>query len=383
MKAATAETRLEIDAKWDGFSASQRASTPEFLNRLAWAHKLINNTDRLPGPAAKARLFQAMGTADFPYLAGSSLERSLVATFNETPAVMDSIFQKTTHRDFRQTAAVRLDGADSRLQEIGESGEYTDANMAETAYLYALKTWGKKIPMAWRLLLNDDLAAFNSIPTRFGRGARRTREWYLTQMFWDADGPLDAYFDVTGKGQDGVASTALNPTNLAAAITEMLLYTDDAGNPITVVPKYLVVPPALYQTAIECVSEQNLAVIATGVGNSAASQRLSSSNEFIRRFKLEVLNNPWIPQVVTSGTKGATTWALFTDPNELAAGEMATLEGEAGPQVFLKVSNQQRVGGGVDPMGGSFENDSVEYKVRDVFNAVRMAPQAGWASDGQ
>lgn len=383
MKAATAETRLEIDGQWDGFSASRKSSAPEFLARVAWAHKVLHNTDRLPSAMAKARLFQALGTADFAYLAGSSLERTLVATFNETPAVMDKIFQKTTHRDFRQTAAVRLDGADARLQEIGESGEYTDAHLVETPYLYALKQWGKKIPFSWRLLLNDDLNAFASIPLRFGRGARRTREWYLTQMFWDASGPLDAYFDVTGKGQDGVSNLPLNAANLGTAITEMLLYTDDDGQPISVNPKYLVVCPALYQVAIELVAQERLAVIATGVANSAASTRLSDSNQFIRGFNLEVVKADWIPNIVTSGTIASTTWALFTDPNELAAGEMATLEGEAGPQVFLKTSNQQRVGGGVDPMGGSFENDSVEYKVRDVFNAVRMAPQAGWASDGQ
>lgn len=374
---------LDIDASWDGYIAARAAANPVFYARLAWAQRVMFNTDKLPAHVAKSRLIQAMGTADFPYLAGSSLERQLVATFQETPAVMERVFQKSTHRDFRQTAAVRLDGADARLQEIGESGEYTDANMAETAYLYALKVWGKKIPLAWRLLLNDDLNAFASIPIRFGRGARRTREWWLTQMFWDASGPLDLYFDVTGVGQDGVSALPLTAANLATAITAMLLYTDDGGNPVTVTPKYLVVTPALYQTALELVEPQSLAVIATGVGNSAASTRLSASNAFIKKFSLEVLLNPWLPQIVTSGTKGATTWALFTDPNELAAGEMSTLEGEPGPQVFLKTSNQQRVGGSVDPMGGSFENDSVEYKVRDVFNAVRMAPQAGWASDGQ
>lgn len=374
---------MTIDNAWDGYTACARGKGPNFIARVAWAHKVFYNTDGLPVHLAQARLIEALGTADFPYLLGTTLQQELIAEFQETEPVMEQVFQKTTRPDFNSRAAIRLDGADTMLQEIGQDGMYTDADMAETAYQYKLQQWGKKIPLSWRMILADRLNAFAGIPRRFGRGARRTREFFLTKKFWDASGPLDTFFDVTGQGQDGVSNLPLNAANLGTALSAFLQYTDNNGQPINVMPKYLVVGPSLYQTAIELVEPQTLAVIATGVGNSAASLRQSASNAFIKKFNLTVLLNPWLPLVVTTSGVKDKTWALFADPSDIAAGEVATLEGEAGPQIFMKVSNQQRVGGSVDPMGGSFENDSIEYKVRDVFGATTMSPQAGWASDGQ
>lgn len=373
----------ENDAAWSGYQGVRAKTDAKLLARLAWASRVINNEDGLAPDYARARLLMALGTADFPYLAGQVLDRSLMAEFQETAPNFERVFQHTTRRDFRKGQAIAMDGADGKLQEVPPSGEYTDAQLTETAYEYAIKKWGKRIPLAWELLRNDDLGAFRSIPARFGRGSRRTREWYLASLFWDANGPIDAYFAANIGGQASVSALPLNAANLGTAISTMAQYKNKNGEPIVARPKYLAVGPSLEQTAIELVSERALAVIATGVKNTTEVTRVSSSNEYVRRLGLEVITVDHIAEIVTSGTKAATTWALFTDPADIACGEVADLEGEVGPQIFMKVSDQQRVGGSVDPMGGSFQNDSVDYKVRMCFNAMKMRTQAGWASDGQ
>jgi hypothetical protein len=51
--------------------------------------------------------------------------------------------------------------------------------------------------------------------------------------------------------------------------------------------------------------------------------------------------------------------------------------------VFIKTGNQQRVGGGgVDPMNGDFDTDSIKYKVRDVIGGTLEDPKSFVGSNG-
>ena len=104
----------------------------------------------------------------------------------------------------------------------------------------------------------------------------------------------------------------------------------------------------------------------------------------IAQYGLQLIINPWIPIIVTTGTFGQTTWALFSDPAEIAAAEFGLLAGHESPELFMKASNQARVGGGVaGPMDGDFETDNIFYKVRHVLGGVTLSGRAGYASDGQ
>ena len=371
------------DKSFSGFSRVAQMD-PKMRDKLLSVQQLLTNSKRLPAPMHHAALHQAMSSAEFPQLTAAVLERRLAAEFAEYPTSVESKFLRAQRMNFNLNNVVSFHGTDYMPELVGVGGEYTNAQFSESNLQYKLKKWGRKIPLAWELLVNDDLGAFNRLPNILARGARMNRDRYLTKVFWGTTGALTANIDATNGSQTAVASLPLNAANLATAIAQMAAYTFK-GDPLLARPKILEVPPALEQTAVELLEARNLAVIATGLKSTSAGtiERFSDSNTYIRNLGLEVSVNPWIPKVVTSGTVGATCWSLYCDPNDIPAGEMGVLMGEEDPQVFVKTGNQQRVGGGMDGMNLSFETDSVEYKVRDVFEAVASQHHGRWHSNGQ
>jgi phage major head subunit gpT-like protein len=76
---------------------------------------------------------------------------------------------------------------------------------------------------------------------------------YDGQNFFDTDHPTDIDA-VTGTQRNYHASgLALDATNLNTVLTAMMGYRGENGRPMRVVPNLLIVPPALYKTAVDLV----------------------------------------------------------------------------------------------------------------------------------
>ena len=80
--------------------------------------------------------------------------------------------------------------------------------------------------------------------------------------------------------------------------------------------------------------------------------------------------NPYLTAESVAG------WYLLADPNfSRGALEMGFLRGHEEPEVFMKNPDAIKVGGGIDPLNGSYANDSVEYKVRHVLGGTTLDPR--------
>jgi len=91
--------------------------------------------------------------------------------------------------------------------------------------------------------------------------------------------------------------------------------------------------------------------------------------------------NPYIPVIAT--TNGKTTWFVHANPNSgRPAMEMGLLRGHEAPELFMKLQNQVRIGGGGGAMDGSFEDDTIAYKVRHVFGGARVSGKSTVGSNG-
>lgn len=371
------------EQEFQGYAAvSPRLDDPKYAAKMKDAVDLIFNTPRMAPAKRMEYLVKAVGTADFPYLTGAIIERELIAGFQEFPETIEKIFRKATRINFNTKRAMRLDGADQQLIEIPEGGAYPEAKLTETEWEYALKLYGRILGLTLQQVVNDDLDAFVQVPAALGRGARRTRQKHMTELLMTTTGWLSALFDTTG-GQTAVSTTALDASGLATGLKAMAKYTLD-GSPIVVRPKYLVVAPALEEMAYTLTEPQTLHTLVTGLAStsSKSTEKVGDPN-WAKKFNLEVLVDPWMPIVASTGTKGDTCWGLFCDPNDIAAAEWGTLRGMEGPQVFMKLPDQVPVGGGADPWGGSFDRDSKKYKVRDAHGGVAMAPHGRYLSNGQ
>ncbi len=373
---------LTLMEDWRGYESVHSPQKDErHEQKLLEVVDLLTNKSNLLPHKREYLLREAMSTSDFPYLFGDVLDRALLAGYKDTPQVMPLITKSRNPRDFRTVYAYQVSDGDQRLTEVEELGEYPQSDRDETRYSWALKKYGRQFRISWEAIINDDLGALNDTMSRFAKAARRAEEYFLTTLFFNAAGPLDTYFAASG-GAGSVASTALTVANLETAIEAMAAYTDEGSSPIMNQPKYLMVPPALKLTALQILKSSEVTYMSAATSPAAATAFPHAN--VIQDYNLTLLVNPWIPIVCTTGTIGQTTWALFSDPNDIPAAEFGRLRGREAPELFMKAANQSRVGGGTaSPMDGDFDTDAIFYKVRHCFGGVALNPRAGYASDGQ
>jgi hypothetical protein len=364
----------------DGFMSLRGQRPADWDSRLADHLELLDNAKNLDATRHRFRLLEALSSADFPVLHGDSLHRLMLANYQSAPRCMRQICQISRNvPDFREQHRARIYG--DLLQRVGELGLYTQMPISESDdYPYSLSKWGKLIEFSWEAFVNGDLGIWQALPKIMADRAVNTEERWLTGLFFDANGPLAAYFAGNG-GAAAIATTPLTEANLETACEEMLSFTDPTGNsPILADPVYLMVPPALKLTGMRIVKSINLTWTESAGG---AATHYGASNP-LADLNLRLLVNQWLPIIVTSGTVGQTCWALFSDPGSgLAAGEIGYLQGRNNPEVFIKQSEAQRLGGVTSPWDGSFTLDSCCYKVRHCFGGTVLDGRAGWASYGQ
>ncbi len=374
------ETLKEMLDGWDGYQ-SVRTENVSHDERILEMVNLLNNKSRFPAYKQEYLIREAMTTSDFPFLFGEILDRQLIAGFKDTPQVMPRICRRATVKDFRTVDRYEISNGDQRLDEVSEKGEYLASDRDEARYQYKLKKYGRQFDISWEAIINDDLGALRDTPQRFAKAARRTEEYFLTTLFINEAGPLDAYFSVANGGV-AVVGNPLTIANLETGVEAMAAYTDQGSSPILNRPKYLVIPPALEFTARQILTSANKMYISAATSPTSATA--FPTTNVIAQYGLEILINPWIPIICTTGTIGSTLWMLFSDPGDIAAGEFGLLRGHESPELFMKASNQSRVGGGIaSPMDGDFETDNIFYKVRHVLSGVTLSGRAGYASDGQ
>jgi hypothetical protein len=367
----------------DGFSQpiNSLRNQPDYDKRLTEALRLMSG-DGMSETKRAYLISEAFKTTDFPVLLGDSIERAVIANYQSFPDQVDGIWttvkkivQAGSVGTFNTAKRVRLN-VSSLLEEVVESYQYTDASASETEYSYSVKKYGKKFPISWESIVNDTLGAFASVPRDMAIAAKESEEKFITGMYFDSAGPKTAYFEASGGCNGGTLSTlALSATNLKTAVAQFGKMFNVGGIPVFNRPKYLVVPPSLEVTAREIL---NSTTYVTG------SDIMIPGQSIIPQLGLQLVVAKWIPGIVTSGTVADTCWALFADPAYLPAGEFGTLRGFQNPSLFMKSANQVSLNGGsVDPMLGSFESDTIEYKVKSVFGGCTLDPRAGWASKGQ
>ncbi|MFI6296850.1 Mu-like prophage major head subunit gpT family protein [Nonomuraea sp. NPDC050790] len=366
-----------------------RSGNPAYRQALLEATHLYGRV--VQGSKRAALDFQeAMTTSDFQHLFGDILDRQILANYRSMPVQWDRVARRGRVRDFRTVKRFTIDGGEAILDEVKQQSEYPAASLVDGKYEYGVKKFGRRIPLAWEVLINDDLDAFADIPTRLGTAARRSEERFGTSLYASSTGPNSTFFssgnknllavaDVQAAGGAGFTTTALNTTSLQAAFTKLAAQVDTDGAPIYIESVYLVVPPALEVVARNIINATEI-VAASGGGDGTGNDQLRVSNWMQNRVTLIV--NPWLPIIDT--TSGNTAWYLFADPSVgRPAMEVGFLIGHETPELFQKHPNATRVGGGAaDPMDGDFDTDSIEWKLRHVYGGVLMDSKSGLAANG-
>lgn len=376
-----AEDLLKMMENWNGFTKVR--GTPVQEQALAATVDLIMNKDRLSKRMHEARLEEAITTSDFPYLFGQVIDRQLLANYKAIYPDWKTYVRVTTVPDFNTVRREKLLGADNHLEEVPEKGEYQPVKPTNCRYTYNVKKYGRQFDISWESLINDSLGAFNDIPTRFSTAALRSEARFVTGLYAASTGDGNASLygaTITDCGQ-AITNLGVLPLTIANLETTMALMAaqqDPNGEPIGIMPKHLVVPPALEFTARAILTS----TLKQWTDTAAATNFPLPTTNVVPQMGLQLHVDPFLPIIDT--THGSTAWYLFADPSQGAALEFAYLRGYESPEVVMKASNKVAVGGGglASPFSGDFETDNVMYRIRHVFGGAAMDPRFTYLQSG-
>ncbi|MBW2308515.1 MAG: hypothetical protein JRG73_16435 [Deltaproteobacteria bacterium] len=373
-------TEMNESADWVGYRENRlsRINTPDHLARLDVFNALMENRDQLPTHRWLYQLQEAMTTSDFPYLFGDSVARELLSHYKAVqPKMMQILRKRAPVADFRSIKTFRKSGyVTMRLQQVQEKGEYLAAEYEEDQTEYKLRKWGRQLDFSWEAFLNDDLGLFSQCAQDLAMAVRNTIEWFVTTLYWNAAGPIAANF-----GNAAASTAPLTIGALETAYEAMIAYRHpDTNEPVMNAPKYLVVPPALKFTAEQILhSVQKMWLYPE---SDEGGPFAYPTTNVISQQGLQLIVNEWQPFVDT--TTPTTAWALFSDPAQIAAGEIAFMKGHENPEIVMKKSDKVGLAGMGDlsSFTGDFATDNIFYRVRHVFYGAAVETRACWASTG-
>ena len=300
----------------------------------------------LLGSGARVHSFDATGTtSDFPSILANVANKTLRQGYQAYPQTYQPFCRQVTASDFKPVNRAQLNDLGS-LQKLNERGEYHRGVMSDGNISYSLGTFGEVVSLTRKTIINDDMGAFTRTPALLGTAAARTQSdivWGVITANAAAQFPGDAsaiaLFHASHSNLATGAGSALGLTGIAAGRLQLRLQKAPQGTPLNLTPRYIAVPAALENTALQLIYPTQLAATAvTGVVPSWVQSLI-----------------PIVEPRLDANSAGA--WYLIADPTQIDTVEYCFLEGQAG--VYFETKQ-------------GFEVDGIEMKARMDFAAAAI-----------
>lgn len=375
---------------------ANRVGPVKYKQKLTAALQIV--TEVLSGRRRPEILQEVMTTSDFPLYFGDILDRTLLVRYQEWPVTWTSYARRAVVRDFRDHKLIpQVYGADGPLDIVQEAAPYPEETLSEQEpILWSVDKYGRRVPISWETMINDDLDQFRDIPDRLARAARRTEQRLVTRLFVGVNGPHASMYTASGTNGNQITTAngslngdnpKLSITGLQSAINVFSKMVDETGEPILREFMTLVVPPELEITAKSILNatqiwDTTLLGGAYPPSSATSGERMLQMNNWMKD-NITLVVDPYIRTYATSAN-GSTSWFLFANPGySREAIRIGFLRGHETPEIWMKSPNAVRVGGGdVSPFSGDFDTDSIEYRVRHVTGVTRVDAKATVASNG-
>lgn len=324
---------------------------------------------------ARADVMESMTRSDFPILLGAAYGRELLQEYQGITPVWSRYAKRATVADFKPKRLVELLGGRATLDKVGEAAEYKARSLTEGQYEFKVDKYGNRIPLTWEMLVNDELDAFRDLPTRLATAARETEDVITARCLFNANGTgLNTAFFKAANG-NAPDNKALTSENLEAALSAISQRKDSDGRPVVLAGTVLMVPAALEMTARRILE-------ATEIRRTVGDTTTIEPNYL--RGVVQLVVNPWLP-IAAPGFSGVhDTWFVLPSPSSARPAVVtAFLRGHETPDLRAKADTGSRVGGGsIAPEEGSFDDDTVQYRVRHVTGAATVIPTETYVSVG-
>lgn len=336
-----------------------------------------------------------MSVTDFSILTIDVLDRILYGYYNVTPIVSKPMMRMHPLRDFRNVSRYLMDGATDPPEVVPPGAQPKEKVLTQEPLIqYAPKKYEAFTRVVWEAMINDDLGIFTDLAQRLAIGANRGIEIFMTGLYVDTAGPNASLYKTAFTNQiitaNGAATNnpALDFQGLQDAMKVFARMLDPDGYPIIMQgTPYLWYGPALVATVKNLLNQISVQMSVTGGTVNAQgfpSQFVQTSNWIVQN--MQPIMNPFIRIVCTTATTQDTMWGITLDPGSQMrpAMEFGFLQGFETPQLFAKVPNTMRAGGGgVDASLGDFYSMSHELKVLTVYGGKAVDGRSTVASTGR
>lgn len=315
---------------------------------------------------ALIRVNEAITTSDlFKSATGEVLDRELLAQYEDIETQWTKFAARTTVKDFKPKRLVDLTRNRHGLSRVPEHSNYPLASTSASEKTIQVAKFGEQFGYTLEARINDDIGELQVVPNGWATQARYTEDDVaLEQMASPTTGaPNTAFFKA---GNNNIGTGILNEANLQAAITVVTNKRDEDGRMIRSGPLQLVVGKALEITAERVLNADQIRIT---VGGTTTVER----NPFKGKVTLTVLEN--LP---------GTAWFVIPLPKApRPAFYLAFLRGFETPDTRYKADQGKRIGGGDIPADdGSFNDDTIWFRVRHITGGTQGDPMFTYASDG-
>jgi len=269
----------------------------------------------------------AFSSVSLPGILSNVANKKLLQSYEAQPVIATKLCSTGDLNDFKENDRFRLTDVGDLLP-IAADGEIKEGGLIEESAKNQLDTYGKKFCLTRKMIINDDLGAFMKVPTAMGnRAARLIDQLFFSRLLKNptqADGKT--LFHNGHKNLLTGATGALGADSLKKAIQLFLDQVDADGQPISVEPKFLLVPTALKHLAIELTQGATL-IMAGGTENTVRPALNVLADEH-----LSVVSSPYLGNSAYEGAS-QTGWYLFGDPQTIDTWEIGFLKGKRTPTV--------------------------------------------------
>lgn len=278
----------------------------------------------------------AFSTVSLPGILSNVANKRALQAFTAQESIAEKLCSAGDIADFKESERYRITDIGD-LEIVQDGGELKDGGLGEDKATNKLDTYGKTFTLTRQMIYNDDLGEFLKIPTAMGtRAKRKIDQVFFTRLLANpTQGDGNALFSAAHNNYKAGATTALGVDSLEKAIALFLDQTDSDGQPISVSPKFLLVPTCLFPLA------QRLTMSALLVGGSTAAP----AQNVISNYNLLPVASPYLANSKYTGNSD-TGWYLFGDPSQVDTFEIGYFQGRRVPTVEKGETNFNTLGMG-------------------------------------
>ena len=269
----------------------------------------------------------------------NAITKRLVQDYGAQPQDWKKFCAIRSIRDYKPQYRVLLHDF-AALGTVNENAAYTNLAWDDTRETYTPAKRGNLVVVTREAILNDDLEAIRRIPTKLAIAAATTINEFVYGLFTGNPALADntkVFDDGTQTAHKNRGTAALAAASLQSAITQMMKQTNSADKRLGIKPRYLLLPPDLYWTAVTILNSTLL----PGSQNNDANP-------------LQGMLEP----IVVPQFSDAKDYFLMADPAQIECLEVGFINGQETPELLVQDN----------PTAGSvFTNDAISYKVRWEF----------------